>query len=162
MPETLDKIFDIENVEPDDALRMKMTGNPQKDITDNIVPLLTTLGAGGKLGGDKRIGQILGAVGALTGRDKLKGPMPPPSVQPLPWAPLPDRPAQQTQPQTQPQPMQPAQPRGTIGQPAPQPGQPAPAPAPEKKKKSDRDALIDLGGQLLQDVLKDKPKEPAK
>lgn len=92
MPETLDKIFDIENVGPNDAFRIPVTGSiasPSVDWTRAGLDL-GRLKAQAKLGekGRGRLGELLGGLarGALGGASgPTRGALPPPSVEPLPW-----------------------------------------------------------------------------
>lgn len=172
MPETLDKVFDIEDVQPDEALRIKMTGNPSKDLAGSTLSILTTLARGGAFGGDERIGRIIGAVGgALTGRKELKGSMPPPSMQPLPWAPLEVTPGRTAAPPPPPDGRQPPrmQPDGRpVAPPPPAPGNEAPPPPRdgdrprEERRPSDREALERAAGELLEGLLKPKSDAPKK
>lgn len=95
MPVTLDKIFNLENVGPNDAFTIPITGSISSPKTDWVRAALDMgrLQAQSRLAGKRRggeLGALLGglAKGALGGGagGLSRGGIPPPSVDPLPWS----------------------------------------------------------------------------
>lgn len=95
MPVTLDKIFNLENVGPNDAFTIPITGSISSPKADWVRAALDMgrLQAQSRLAGKRRsgeLGALLGglAKGALGGGagGLSRGGIPPPSVDPLPWS----------------------------------------------------------------------------
>ena len=118
MPETLEKVFGL-TVAPDDALRIPIRGTLAEPSVDfgkaglEVERLRTQKRLAKK---DKLVGALVGAVAktAIGG-----APMPPASVDPLPWGPLPEPEGQQVEAQQTrdaEQPSEPAAPKSTEQQ----------------------------------------------